>query len=236
MSRRGQDLLLVLGGVAGVGALLYLLLPSGNPLSAAIDDAENYLLTGNSVADLTTYLAARLPAQGTRWAPNIAQGIAGTMPLDFVDPNGGDAGLRWAIDVGAVGQYESAYGYAAGYSPIGDPTGWGDGGNAFGFWQLDKHYNSDFINSDAAQDPGMTVTAQAQRAAQVLAGNWRSFKGVVDPAQREQLMFITYNASLSRIRGLIASGASIAAADATTTQRSGQGYGQNVVNLVESLA
>lgn len=209
-------------------------------IGAALLGAGGYLLVRKSqdaaVAGATGATLFQLQFDGQVYAADIAAGAAGTMPFDFIDPAGGDAATRWALDVAAVGEYESGYGTDRGYSPAGDPTGWGDAGNAFGFWQLDKHYHNDFITSTDAQDPTTTVSAQAGYAASLLASNYKSFNFVVDPAAREQLMFITYNASLSRVKNMIAGGAPVAQVDATTTQRGGQGYGANVVNLVNSWA
>lgn len=222
-------------GLAGGGALLYWLSQQNNAASDLINDAVGIITTGDTVSTLSSYLQGRVPAVAQPYVDDIAQGATGTMPLDFVDPNGGDPALRWALDVASVGQYESAYGTDSGYSPTGDPLGFGDGGNAFGFWQFDKRYHAIFIATDAAQDPSRTVGAQAHYAAGLLAKNWKAFDDVDDPGEREQLMFITYNASLSRVQSLINGGQTVAAADATTTQRYGEGYGQNVVNLVNSL-
>lgn len=182
---------------------------------------------------ITQYLQSKLPSNAAQYAEDIAAGVVGSMPSDFVDPNGGDPKLRWALDVAAVGQYESGFGTYPGYTPAGDPLGWGDAGNAFGFWQLDKHYHNAFITSPDAQDSANTVSAQANYAAGILAGNWASFAGQ-DPETREYLMYVTYNASLSRIKGLVGQGQTLTQIDATTTQRSGAGYGANVAQLVSS--
>lgn len=183
---------------------------------------------------LSAYLATILPSEAAPYASDIAAGAVGNVPDDYVDPNGGDPLLRFGLVLAAIGDWESGYGTLNGYTPAGDPLGWGDAGNAFGFWQLDKHYHASFIASADAQDPNATVAAQANEAAGELASNYAAFAAVSDPLAREQLMIITYNASLSRVKNLINGGASIAAADATTTQRYGQGYGAGVENLLST--
>ena len=185
---------------------------------------------GAVTSDIANYLRTHMQGEGLAYVDDIAAGIDGTMPQDFEDPdNPGDpvaAAHRWALDVAAIGQHESGYGTDVGYFPKGDPTGWGDRGNAYGFWQLDKHYNWAFIQSaDAA-----SVSGQAHAAATKLAQNWAAFSDQ-DVASREAFMIITYNAGLGRVHGMVAQGATVAAADATTSQRYGKGYAANVLGI-----
>lgn len=46
-----------------------------------------------------------------------------------------------------LGFRESGWGYGWGYTPAGSPMGYGDGGNAFGYFQLDKRFNRDLVAS-----------------------------------------------------------------------------------------
>lgn len=220
MARDGSDSTFwILGlGLLGLGA--YIL------GKKAVDQSQ--------AAGLSLYLQSILPANAVQYADDIAAGAVGTIPDDFVDPNGGDPLQRWGADLAAVGQYESGFGTLRGYTPLNDPTGWGDRGNAFGFFQLDKRFHNAFITSPDAQDPNQTVGAQANYAGGLLASNWAAFSYIADPLAREQLMFITYNASLARVQALIQGGASIAAVDATTTPRNGTYYGANVEALLSS--
>jgi Transglycosylase SLT domain len=52
----------------------------------------------------------------------------------------------------ALGYRESFLGFAPGYSPHGS-CGWGDNGNAWGLFQIDKRYHAHFVFSADAQVP-----------------------------------------------------------------------------------
>lgn len=86
--------------------------------------------------------------------------------------------------------------------PKNDPCGWGDEGNAFGLFQIDKRYHRQFVESPGAQWP----ITQARYAADLLVQNRavlkRHFPGIGDTRLREG-MFCAYNASMRRVREAI---------------------------------
>jgi hypothetical protein len=160
--------------------------------------------------------ASAIPEYSKPYVDDIVAAAEATQPTDYND------GLEaWAKLLIAVADHESKFGNAVGYSPRGSPEGWGDGGNAFGFWQIDKHYHGAFIYSD-----DVSIKAQAEYAGSILKENWQRF---AEYDQRTGLMLSAYNASPSRINRMLDDGATFAEVDATTTQRSGHGYGQSVL-------
>lgn len=88
---------------------------------------------------------------------------------------------------------ESEAGQASGYHPPGDPCGWGDAGNAYGLFQIDKRYHSDFIASGAAKDPQQ----QAFYACSLLAQNRQLLKqyGFGNHPLFERAVYDLYNAA-----------------------------------------
>jgi hypothetical protein len=186
-----------------------------------------------SAEELADYIVKRGPVGVSSYAYDIARAAIDTVPRDYF-PQDADAALqRWALLIVAVGDHESAFGNAPGFYPKNDPTGWGDRGNAFGFFQIDKHYHWSFIQSDAAQ----TVYGQALYAARrILASNWLRFAKVEDAEEREHLTVITYNASAVRVAQMVAQGASAEDADNTTTKTAdGTPYGADVLARLERM-
>jgi hypothetical protein len=187
-----------------------------------------------STVDLADFLAKRAP-QHASYAYDVARAAIATAPRDYFAEDADEGLRRWALLLFAIADHESAaagqdFGTAPGYQPPGDVAGWGDRGNAFGFFQIDRRYHWAFIQTDAAQ----TVYGQALYAAKLLAKNWRRFQGIEDANERERLAVITYNASLERVAMMIAAGASVDAADATTSKTAdGTPYGIDVLSRVE---
>jgi hypothetical protein len=214
-------LLAILGSALAGGAVFF---ATRRRATLNADQLADFL-TGND----------QLPDAATAWAHDIAEAALRTAPSDYFPELDGDAAVkRWALLLVAIGDHESHFGTGAGYFPKSDPTGYGDKGNAFGFWQIDRHYHWDFIKSDAAQ----SVFGQALYiASRILAPNWRRFAFVADQSARERLAVISYNASAARIAAMIASGASVDAADATTTKMAdGTPYGTDVLSRVERMS
>lgn len=52
-----------------------------------------------------------------------------------------------------IGLRESGFGWAPGYHPKGKPDGLGDGGHAFGLFQIDKRYHASFLALPESQEP-----------------------------------------------------------------------------------
>jgi hypothetical protein len=185
-----------------------------------------------TASELVDYLAPRAPDAAQPYLFEVARAAIDTQPRDFF-PQDPDAALRrWALLIVAIGDHESHFGTGAGYFPKDDPTGWGDRGNAFGFFQIDKRYHWTFIQSAAAQ----TVYGQALYAAKLLRANWARFSQVEDQDERERLAVITYNAGAERIAKMIASGATVEDADATTSKMAdGTPYGADVLARLERM-
>jgi hypothetical protein len=184
--------------------------------------------------ELTAYVTAQAPSTVANYASDVATAAMNTLPRDYYDPaapDDGDAALRrWALLLAAVGDHESSFGAAPGYFPKGDPAGWGDRGNAFGFFQLDKHYFWTFIQSANAP----SVTSQAIVAAGLLKSNFAAFADLPQDS-RERLAVICYNAARKRIRAMIDSGSTVEEADATTTKTAnGTPYGADVLARLDS--
>jgi hypothetical protein len=181
--------------------------------------------------ELTAFLVRAVPAA---YASDVAVAAMQTLPRDFYDPaaqDDFDAALRrWALLLAAVGDHESGFGTLPGYFPKGDPSGWGDHGNAFGFFQLDKHFFWTFIQSAQAG----SVTSQAIMAGGLLKTNFGAFADQpID--SRERLAVICYNASRKRIRAMIDNGSTVEEADATTTKtKNGTSYGADVLARLDT--
>jgi hypothetical protein len=211
-------------------------------LAAVGVGAAAYLVTRRrsilQEADVATFLIANAPRSALPYVNEVARAAIQTCPRDYYpktfdgEPNADGALLRWALLLCAVGDHESAFATAPGYEPKGDPTGWGDRGNAFGLFQIDRRYHWTFIQSAAAQ----TIYGQALYAAKILADNFDHFSNVTDPGEREQLAVITYNASRARISQMLQDGATVAAADATTTKTAaGVPYGADVLSRIVGI-
>lgn len=84
------------------------------------------------------------------------------------------------------------------YHPKGDPCGWGDGGNAYGIFQIDKRWHSMFISSMAAKTP----EGQANYAAGLLDQNKSRLHRMFPYLQECQLQMAAlcaYNAPLVKV-------------------------------------
>jgi hypothetical protein len=190
-----------------------------------------------STMDAST-LAARI-VQGSSFPPELAPELADaairTLPRDYFPELDPDAALvRWALLLTAISEHESWHGQAPGYFPKGDVKGWGDRGNAFGFWQIDRRFHWTFIQSEASQ----SIFGQALYAARrILAPNWARFAFIAEQGERERLAVIAYNASAARIETMIRAGSSVDDADDTTTRTAdGTPYGADVIARLERMA
>jgi hypothetical protein len=188
--------------------------------------------TTMTIPELATYLVQRAAPTVAPWASDVAAAAIQTLPRDYHPPDAqGDADAelrRWALVLAAIGDHESGFGNAPGYTPRGDPAGWGDKGNAFGFFQLDRHYFWHFIQTPGAA----SVTQQGIIAGGLLKSNFSTFAKWAFP-ERERLSVITYNASRTRVVQLLAQGGSVEDADATTSKIAGVPYGTDVLARVE---
>ncbi len=97
-----------------------------------------------------------------------------------------------------VGLRESGFGWAPGYEPKGDPCGWGDKGNGFGLFQIDKRYHATFVESEWSKEP----VNQAGYACAVLR-DARAYllKKKLGLAGRDldEAMLCAYNAGAARV-------------------------------------
>lgn len=120
---------------------------------------------------------------------------------------------------------ESWCGWAPGYTPKGDPNGWGDGGHAFGFFQIDKRYHAAFI---ARPDAG-SVDAQARYAISLLQANRTSLRRIVSGDLLERSVYAAYNGPLGMIYSGLKHGAD---PDSFTT---GKDYAARIWKEAEAL-
>lgn len=97
----------------------------------------------------------------------------------------------------AIAERESLYGRAL------DAQGRGDGGRAYGVFQVDERYHREFVESGGWRDP----TKSAVYAAKLLAANREALGGPValefGPEMVERAVIAAYNASVNSVlRGL----------------------------------
>lgn len=98
----------------------------------------------------------------------------------------------------SLGYVESQYGYAPGYDPKGDPGGWGDNCNAFGYFQIDKRYHSQFIKSYNSKFP----IEQCRFACTLLAFNRQELDMHHQPGDAlEHAVYAGYNGSIVKVDG-----------------------------------
>jgi hypothetical protein len=67
-----------------------------------------------------------------------------------------EAAITWQEDpflLAAICLRESGAGWAPGYEPPGVCDGWGDRGNGFGLFQIDRRYHPQFVSSPDAHSP-----------------------------------------------------------------------------------
>ena len=98
----------------------------------------------------------------------------------------------------ALGYRESFLGFAPGYTPLGDPTGSGDGGHGRGLFQIDDRYHKAFVTSDKFKDP----KEQCAFACELLSDNRRYFIGEIPWLLGEELehcVYAAYNASRDHV-------------------------------------
>ncbi len=112
--------------------------------------------------------------------------------------------------------------------PKDDPCGLGDHGWAFGLFQIDKRYHSEFMRSEAKRWP----LVQARYACALLARNrealLRSFPTLAD-GRLTAAMLCAYNAPLYKVRRALDAGAD---PDVVTT---GKNYGSWIMKKAERL-
>lgn len=134
---------------------------------------------------------------------------------------------------------ETWCGFAPGYSPKGDPCGWGDSGHAFGLFQIDKRYHRSFIDAEIARaiwdsQKGIDYDprTQAMYACGLLrdAREWfkRSASSVNGDAL-ERAVYAAYNASEYRVYSALMSRQDV---DSVTT---GKDYSKYVFDLADHI-
>ena len=118
------------------------------------------------------------------WAPTITQAIAQARTQE--DP------FRFA----ALMLRESGGGQALGYFPKGEIDGWGDGGNAYGLFQIDKRFHAKFLASPEAK----TAVGQAVYALGLLCSNRRLIRVVCHvPDLAERAAYAAYNCGVGNV-------------------------------------
>lgn len=165
----------------GVAAVV---IPGGLLIAALAKGGRTVLSRVDRLPDPTeAELARSLPTQAKAFAGAILR-----------------AARKWNVSpwvLAAVGMHESHFGSAPGYVPKGDPRGEGDGGNAVGFWQIDKRYHAKWLEAWDGR-----VETMADYAAQLLAERRRWFPSNVEA------QVAAYNASAARVREALSKGLS----------------------------
>lgn len=119
--------------------------------------------------------------------PEVAEAVEFAAALTGEDP----------FVLAAIAERESLYGRAL------DAQGRGDGGRAYGIWQIDERYHREFIESGGWRD----ATKSAVYAAQLLKANREALRGPVaaefGEGMVERAVIAAYNASINSVlRGL----------------------------------
>lgn len=124
---------------------------------------------------------------------------------------------------------ESGAGWGAGYEPKGAPDGWGDGGWAFGLWQVDRRWHGEDTQDPDAGYPRF----QAECACRILHQSreyLRHHQALdLEPLDLTVAAVAAYNAGPTTVRKALVAGHH---ADICTT---GRNYSQDVLARRDAL-